>query len=157
MLAQLHLRGTGRNSLVSTHGVAKPKAQFLFLILAGAFINVPQRSLGFPGVTEVKSPPANAGDTGLIPKLGRSPGGGNGNPLFFHYSSLGNPWREESAGYSPRGHKESDMSEHAHKHTGATVPIKHPPASPLGLVPSGSRHKDQSREQRENGPGIRIQ
>ena len=32
----------------------------------------------------VKNPPANAGDvsdTGLIPGLGRSPGGGNGNPL----------------------------------------------------------------------------
>ena len=32
----------------------------------------------------VKNPSANAGDTGdmgLIPGLGRSPGGGNGNPL----------------------------------------------------------------------------
>ena len=37
----------------------------------------------------VKNPPANAGDTGLIPDLGRSPGGGNGNPL--QYSCLGNP------------------------------------------------------------------
>ena len=37
----------------------------------------------------VKNPPANAGDAGLIPRLGKSPGGGNGNPL--QYSSLGNP------------------------------------------------------------------
>ena len=40
----------------------------------------------------VKNPPANAGDTGdmgLIPGLGRSPRGGNGNPL--QYSCLGNP------------------------------------------------------------------
>ena len=29
----------------------------------------------------VKSPPASAGDVGLIPGLGRSPGGGQGNPL----------------------------------------------------------------------------
>ena len=29
----------------------------------------------------VKSPPANAGDAGPIPGLGRSPGGGHGNPL----------------------------------------------------------------------------
>ena len=29
----------------------------------------------------VKNPPANAGDVGLIPESGRSPGGGNGNPL----------------------------------------------------------------------------
>ena len=40
----------------------------------------------------VKSPPANVGeaeDVGLIPGLGRSPGGGNGNPL--QYFCLGNP------------------------------------------------------------------
>ena len=29
----------------------------------------------------VKNPPANAGDVGLIPELGRSPGLGNGNQL----------------------------------------------------------------------------
>ena len=37
----------------------------------------------------VKNPPANAGDTGLIPEWGRSPGEGNGNPL--QCSSLENP------------------------------------------------------------------
>ena len=37
----------------------------------------------------VKNPPANAGDLGLIPGLGRSPGEGNGNP--FQLSSLENP------------------------------------------------------------------
>ena len=40
----------------------------------------------------VKNPPDNAGDArnvGLIPGLGRSPGGGNGNPL--QYSCLQNP------------------------------------------------------------------
>ena len=37
----------------------------------------------------VKNPPANAGDTGSIPGLRRSPGGGNGNPL--QYSCLENP------------------------------------------------------------------
>ena len=31
----------------------------------------------------VKNPPANAGDVGLILGLGRSPGGGNGNPLQY--------------------------------------------------------------------------
>ena len=39
----------------------------------------------------VKNPPANAGDikdTGSIPGLGRSPRGGNGNPL--QYSCLEN-------------------------------------------------------------------
>ena len=42
----------------------------------------------------VKNPPANAGDArdaGSIPRLGRSPGGGHGNPL--QYSCLENPRR----------------------------------------------------------------
>ena len=43
----------------------------------------------------VKNPPTNAGnsrdvgDVGSVPGLGRSPGGGNGNP--FQYSCLENP------------------------------------------------------------------
>ena len=45
--------------------------------------------IGFPGGSAVKNLPANAGDTGLIPGLGRFPGKGNGNPL--QYSCLGNP------------------------------------------------------------------
>jgi len=36
-----------------------------------------------------KNLPANAGDSGSITQLGRSPGKGNGNPL--QYSYLGNP------------------------------------------------------------------
>ena len=36
---------------------------------------------GVCGGLEVKMPPANAGDKGSIPGLGRSPGEGNGNPL----------------------------------------------------------------------------
>ena len=40
-------------------------------------------------VLVVKNLPANAGDTGSIPGSGRSPGGGNGNPL--QYSFLENP------------------------------------------------------------------
>ena len=47
---------------------------------------------GFPGGTNGKNPPANAGDLrdgGSIPGLGRSPGGGHGNPL--QYFCLENP------------------------------------------------------------------
>ena len=47
------------------------------------------RKWGFPGGSEVKNSPANAGDTGLIPGSGRFPGEGNGNPL--QYSCLENP------------------------------------------------------------------
>ena len=45
--------------------------------------------LGFPGSTVVKNPPANAGDVGSIPGLGRPLGVENGNPL--QYSCLENP------------------------------------------------------------------
>ena len=44
---------------------------------------------GFLGGSVVKNPPANAGDTGSIPGLGRSPGVGNGNSL--QDSCLENP------------------------------------------------------------------
>ena len=43
----------------------------------------------FPGSSVVKNWPADAGDVGLIPGLGRSLGEGNGNPL--QYSCLGTP------------------------------------------------------------------
>ena len=36
-----------------------------------------------PGCLSGKDLPGNAGDTGLIPKSGRSPGEGNGNPLQY--------------------------------------------------------------------------
>ena len=52
----------------------------------------------------------NAEDLGLIPGLGRSPGGGHDNPL--QHSCLENPHGQRSlAGYSPQGHKESDTTE----------------------------------------------
>ena len=43
----------------------------------------------FPGVSDGKASSYNAGDPGLIPWSGRSPGEGNGNPL--QYSCLENP------------------------------------------------------------------
>ena len=45
--------------------------------------------VGFPAGPVVKNPPPSAGDLGLIPRSGRSPGGGNGNPL--QYACLENP------------------------------------------------------------------
>ena len=45
-------------------------------------------SQGFPGGSDGKESACNAGDLGLIPGSGRSPGGGNGNPL--QYSCLEN-------------------------------------------------------------------
>ena len=43
-----------------------------------------------------KNPPDKAGDSSLIPGLGRSPGGGNGNPL--QYLAWKIPWTEEPGG-----------------------------------------------------------
>ena len=36
----------------------------------------------------VKNPPANAGDTGSTPGLGRFPGEGNGNPLQYSIAAV---------------------------------------------------------------------
>ena len=40
---------------------------------------------GFPGGPLIKNPSPNAGDVGSIPESGRSPGGGNGNPLQYSW------------------------------------------------------------------------
>ena len=58
-------------------------------------------------VLVVKNPPANAGDAGSIPGLGRSPGEGHGNPL--QYSCLENPmdrgaWQATVMGSQRVGH-----------------------------------------------------
>ena len=45
--------------------------------------------MGFPVGSDDKESTCNAGDVGLIPGLGRSPGEGNGYPL--QYSYLENP------------------------------------------------------------------
>ena len=63
------------------------------------------RNLSFPGGSVIKNPPANAGDTGLIPGSGTSPGVGNGNPL--HYSCPDNStdrraWRAAVLGVTQR-------------------------------------------------------
>ena len=64
------------------------------------------------GGSLVKNLPANAadaGDVGLIPELGRSPRGGNGNPL--QYSCWENPMDRGAWQWGP---KELDITDHAH-------------------------------------------
>ena len=59
----------------------------------------------------VKNPPASAGDAGdlgLIPGLGRSPGEENGNLL--QYSCLKIPWTEEPGRLQSMGSQESDTT-----------------------------------------------
>ena len=63
----------------------------------------------------IKNLPADARDSSLIPGLGRSPGGGNGNSL--QYSCQGQSHGQRSlAGYRPGGHKKLDMTEHLSTH-----------------------------------------
>ena len=52
----------------------------------------------------------DVGDEGSIPRLGRSPGGGRGNP--HQYSCLKNPWdRRPWWATVHGGHRESDTTE----------------------------------------------
>ena len=75
--------------------------------------------MGFPGGSEVKASASSVGDPRSIPRSGRSPGEGNGNPL--QYSCLENPmdgeaWSQRvghaiTKSYLKPGHKESDTTE----------------------------------------------
>ena len=64
----------------------------------------------FPGGLDGKESACNAGESGLIPGSLRSPGEGNGYPLW--YSCLENPHGQRSlTGYSPWSCKESDQTQ----------------------------------------------
>ena len=64
--------------------------------------------MGFSGGSDSKESACNAGDAGLIPGLGRSPGEGNGNPL--QYSCLENPMDRGAWQATVHGVAESDMT-----------------------------------------------
>ena len=67
-----------------------------------------EATTGFPGGSESKESACSSGDLGSIPRLGRSPGEGNGNltPVFLPGKSHG---QRRLAGYSPWGSTESDQ------------------------------------------------
>ena len=65
--------------------------------------------MSFPSSSPGKESTCNAGDPSLIPRSGRSPGGGHGNPL--QYSCLETHGQRSLVGYSPWGYKESDMTD----------------------------------------------
>ena len=77
--------------------------------------NISKRWKGFPGGSDSKESACNVGDLGSNPGLGRSPGGGHGNPL--QYSCLENPcWQRSLAGCNPWGHKQSDTTDRLSTH-----------------------------------------
>ena len=70
-------------------------------------------TMGFLDGSVMKNPPSHIGDAGWIPGSGRSPGGGNGNPLSVLAWKI--PWTEEpgmlqSTGSQTVGHS----CEHEH-------------------------------------------
>ena len=72
---------------------------------------------GFPGGYVHKESTCNAGDPGVIPGLGRSPGEGNSNPLQF--SCLENPtdrgaWWLQSVGSQRVRHNLATKAHHQH-------------------------------------------
>ena len=73
--------------------------------------------MGFPGGSEVKNLPANAGDArnaGLIPGSGQAAGGGHGNPL--QYSCLGNPMERGAWQATVHGVAKSQTGLNTHTH-----------------------------------------
>ena len=62
----------------------------------------------FPGGSFTHESACSAGDLGLIPELGRSPGGGNGNPL--QYSCLENSTDRGAWWATAHGVTESDTT-----------------------------------------------
>ena len=85
-------------------------------------IEVLIRIKGFPGGSAAKNSPANAGDSGSVPELGRSSEGGNGKPL--QCSCLGNPmdqgaWRATVHGVTK---SQTRLKTHTHTHQNQGFP-----------------------------------
>ena len=92
---------------------------------------------GFPSGSVVKKPPCNAGDAGdrFNPSVEKIPWqrAWQSTKVFLPRESHG---QKSLAGYSPRGHRESDMTEHTHIHSEEFIyhklstPMKTPPYEP---------------------------
>ena len=70
---------------------------------------------GFPGGSVVKNLPANAGDMGSIPRVGKIPWSRKWHPSTVIFSGKFHGWRI-LAGYSSGGGQESDMTEGERTH-----------------------------------------
>ena len=62
---------------------------------------MPFKLNGFPGGSEVKASACSVGDLGLIPRLGRSPGEGNGTHSSIFAWRI--PWAKEAGGLQSMG------------------------------------------------------
>ena len=113
------------------------KTYFWMIKIVFCFYHPPCYLLGFPGNTVVENPSANAGDagnTGSIPGLGRSPGVGNGNPL--QYPCAENPmdrgaWWFQYLGSQRVGH--DWVPEHVHTWDRQSLELVLPLVLPIQL------------------------
>ena len=71
-----------------------------------------RRNWYFPGSSAGKESACNAGDPGLIPGSGRSPGGGNGSPL--QYSCLDDSMDREATVYGVAKSRTRPLKYHTH-------------------------------------------
>ena len=102
-----------------------------------------KKEQGFPGGLDGKVSACSAGDPGLIPGLGRSPGEGNGNPL--QYSCLENSmdrgaWQATVHGVAQSGTRLSDFTSIQYKrnHMQCTiVKAVNIPSQETSVFPSG--------------------
>ena len=101
IILQLKKKKKKKKNLVNLQSLSKT---LLTLLPHTAFFPDLNKNYSFPGGSDSKESTCNEGDLGSIPGLGRSLGGGHGNPL--QYSCLENPHGQKSlAGYSPWGCK----------------------------------------------------
>ena len=103
---------------------------------------------GFPGGSVVKNLPAEAGesrDSSSIPRSGRSPGEGNGNPLL--YSCLENPMYREAWWATVHGVAKSQTRLSTNTYVESKIQST--------CLTSGSTTKPQS--SRQYGPGTKAE
>ena len=106
--------GIGKNSILLS---CKIESLFSFVSHQEFFLkwnHCPVK--GFHDGSEGKKSACSGRDTSLIPGLARSPGEGKWQPtpVFLPEKSHG---QESLEGYSPKGHRESDMTKHQRTHT----------------------------------------
>ena len=82
---------------------------FSHIVWSFSFITFEMKT-SLPWWLRGKESACKEGDPGSIPGSGRSPGGGNGNPLQYSCPEKSHG-QKSLVGYSPKGHKESDMTE----------------------------------------------
>ena len=88
------------------------------IYISSSYTQIVIKDVGFPGGTEVRNPPARAGDArdeSLILKLRRSPGRGNGNPL--QYPCLENSMDRGAWQSAVHGAAKNWTHTHTHTHT----------------------------------------